>query len=225
MSAVCKKCLTVMRKYPDGIPTKMTYVRIINEIPRQGDLQPCRGFLLPHLDRLFIPLCKEDISVSNNPRKPVTEAWEIANKVSQTLKEWDIRHEICGSLKRGNKQDAGDIDIAVSNLNKIKQKMGITNGGSKQANTSIDGMTVGFYQAEPHNWGAMIMFLTGSGKFNIGMRVYAKAHGFKLNQYSLSKNGIIIASETEEQIFSALGLRYLAPKDREEVGSLWKYKL
>ena len=165
--------------------------------------------------------------MSKNPRVPITKAWEIANNISQVLREHDVKHEICGSLKRGNKTDAGDIDIAVSNLDKVRNCFGITNGGSKQASTTINGMTVGFYQTDPKSWGAMTLFLTGNGTFNIKMRIFAKCHGMKLNQYGLwHGNGNLMAAETEEVIFQKLGLQYKTPKEREfqDKDNMWKCK-
>ena len=60
----------------------------------------------------------------------------------------------------------------------------------------------------------MALFLTGSQKFNIIVRGEAKRQGYKLNQYGLWQGDERIAGKSEEQIFDALGLKYVRPIDR-----------
>jgi len=136
--------------------------------------------------------------------------------------------EICGSIRR-RVQRVGDIDMAVnwdllesveileewgrrtstevivlSNLDTVK----------KIVNLSIDGLQIDIYFAWLDQWGAMVLFLTGSRLFNIVMRGKAKKVGYKLNQYGLWHGDEIIAGRTEEQIFFALGMEYVTPEER-----------
>lgn len=111
---------------------------------------------------------------------------------------------ICGSIRREHKF-VHDIDIVV--VGKPEEV------GRKYVNTQND-IQVDTYVASEENFGAMTLFLTGSKEFNVMMRVKAKARGMKLNQYGLWQDGALIASRTENDIFEALGMPYVHPRNR-----------
>ena len=48
------------------------------------------------------------------------------------------------------------------------------------------------------------------------MRSIAKGQGYLLNEYSLSKDGIIITVNSEQEIFKVLGMPYQTPLERNE---------
>lgn len=58
------------------------------------------------------------------------------------------------------------------------------------------------------------LFATGSGKFNILMRVRAKANGYLLNQYGLFKNDKKVKVKNEKHLFELLGMSYRTPEQR-----------
>ncbi|WWC91862.1 uncharacterized protein L201_006809 [Kwoniella dendrophila CBS 6074] len=76
------------------------------------------------------------------------------------------------------------------------------------------------------NWGAALLYFTGNEVFNRSMRLYARKTGFSLNQRGLYKGvirgkdglkqteGELVASQTEHDIFDALGLRWRHPHHR-----------
>lgn len=69
----------------------------------------------------------------------------------------------------------------------------------------------------PDEWGAWLLFRTGSAQFNIAMRGYLKKFGCGLNERGLiGPDGNVVASKTEEDIFSAIGIPYIKPEDRED---------
>lgn len=63
-----------------------------------------------------------------------------------------------------------------------------------------------------------LLYAIGSGKFNQRMRAVAKRQSYLLNQKGLYKissgKKIKIPIKNEKEIFSKLGMEYLAPKDR-----------
>ncbi len=61
---------------------------------------------------------------------------------------------------------------------------------------------------------AALLYLTGSADFNERMRGHAKTLGYKLNQHGLYCDGVIVPTATERDIFTALGMRYVAPGAR-----------
>jgi DNA polymerase lambda len=70
-----------------------------------------------------------------------------------------------------------------------------------------------------------VLYFTGSDHFNRSMRLFAQKKGFTLSDHGLAPalresrtkffSGAIIPCDSEEAIFAALGLRYVAPHLRE----------
>lgn len=60
-----------------------------------------------------------------------------------------------------------------------------------------------------------LLHFTGNADFNRRLRLYAKRHGFKLNDLGLTRaDGKVIKCEDERGIFDALGLDYMDPSER-----------
>jgi DNA polymerase (family 10) len=75
---------------------------------------------------------------------------------------------------------------------------------------------VDFYRAEPSTFGILLLIRTGSAEHNIWLAGLAHSKGFQLKYSSgLMKDNISFAGETEESVFSALGLPCIVPTLRE----------
>ncbi len=61
---------------------------------------------------------------------------------------------------------------------------------------------------------------TGSKEHNIAMRGRAKQMGIKMNEYGLYRGNSIIPCKCEDRIFSALGLSFIPPELRENMGEI-----
>lgn len=82
------------------------------------------------------------------------------------------------------------------------------------------------------SWGAALMYFTGSKEHNVRLRERALSKGMTLNEYGLfpedkdnptppQQRGVEpVASETEEDIYEALGVAYVPPTMREDRGEL-----
>lgn len=158
--------------------------------------------------------------MSKGVKRPVLEAETLARRLSRLLTEHEVKHVVCGSLRRGTKAYIGDIDVVVDNLQKacLATGYGDISLGRKTVNFLWEDMKVNFYVATPEEWGAMMLFLTGNAMFNILTRAHARKHskGYKLNQYGLWDGSVRVAGRTEEEIFSALGMRHVMPNEREK---------
>jgi DNA polymerase (family 10) len=73
---------------------------------------------------------------------------------------------------------------------------------------------------QEQQYGAALLYFTGSKEHNVKLRERAKQKGWKLNEYGLFdlKSHRQLAGRTEEQIYALLGLQYIPPELREDRG-------
>ena len=82
------------------------------------------------------------------------------------------------------------------------------------------GVQIDVRAVAPAILGAAAMYFTGLKTHNIALRQLAQSQGLKLNEYCLCQEREPIAGATEEGVFTALGLAYIAPESREDRGEL-----
>lgn len=91
--------------------------------------------------------------------------------------------------------------------------MGVCQLSAKSVNRRID------IKAYPYDqYGFALLYFTGSGNFNLGMRAEALNQGYSLSDHGLTPTAIgkkSIACPTEEDVFKALKMEYKTPKDRD----------
>jgi len=138
------------------------------------------------------------------------------------------RVEVCGSVRR-QKPEVGDLDIVVAgDITQLKlpehaHRWRYADGGIHKCTLEYDGRQVNILRADESpeygNWGAAILYFTGSSTFNLIMRRKAKKRGLKLNEYGLwtvpPYNGWL-AGTTEEGIFTALEMAFVPPTSRSK---------
>jgi DNA polymerase (family 10) len=166
-------------------------------------------------------------------RTPISVALPLATRIVARLREVPgVTHvECCGSLRRFA-ETVGDIDLVVTasdpepvmealvSMNFVERVIG--RGASKTSVVSQRGTQVDLRVVAEHQLGAALLYFTGSKGHNIKLRQRAIARGLTLNEYALSQTdgGKVVASETEEAIYAALGLPWIPPVLREDVGEI-----
>jgi DNA polymerase (family 10) len=167
-------------------------------------------------------------------RTPILEATRVATDVVGALSQVPgvTRVEPMGSLRRF-RDTIGDIDvIAVSTgdpeevmrrfvaLPVVREVVGY--GARKSAVLSASGMQIDLRVMEPSQFGAAAIYFTGSKAHNIRLRQMAIERGWLLNEYALAEaeGAAVIASETEQEIYAALGLPWIPPEVREDTGEI-----
>jgi len=142
-----------------------------------------------------------------------------------------------GSLRRG-KETIGDLDLLVTGPGAADalerfvahpKAHNILGKGPNKASIQygLDGIQVDL-RALPHeSYGAALQYFTGSKEHNINLRSRALKLGLTLNEYGLYKldegqmqSAARVAGETEEAIYSALGLQWIPPELRENCGEI-----
>ncbi len=143
-----------------------------------------------------------------------------------------------GSLRRG-KETVGDLDLLVTladdhALQKqvdalakhILEFPGIeqtlAHGENKVSFTLANGLQVDVRLLEKENFGAALLYFTGSKEHNVALRGRANDMGYTLNEYALAtlKGEKRVAGRTEEEIYAKLKLDYISPELRENTGEI-----
>jgi DNA polymerase (family 10) len=166
-------------------------------------------------------------------RTPISVALPLATRIVALLSEVPgVTHaSTCGSLRRFSEL-IGDVDILVAasdpqpvmealvSMPAVDRVLG--RGAAKTSIVTRRGTQVDLRVVAPSQLGAALLYFTGSKGHNIKLRQRALARGWTLNEYALSDitTGAVVASETEEQIYSALGLPFIPPVLREDAGEI-----
>jgi len=164
------------------------------------------------------------------------DAERVAGKIVAYLAKSNVfkKIEIAGSLRRG-KETVGDIDILAEARDESKamdyftsmplsEKI-VVKGSSKSSILLKDGTQVDLRIGSAGNFGAALMYFTGSKAHNIKLRRMAKAKRRKVNEYgifSVSTSGkeTKLAGKTEEEVYQKLGMTWIPPELREDNGEI-----
>lgn len=166
-------------------------------------------------------------------RTPIIEVLPIAGSIVAALGDVPGVEavEYAGSLRRF-RETIGDVDVlaaatspegvmdAFVALPVVKEV--IAHGATKSAILTTGDLQVDLRVVEPGQFGAALLYFTGSKSHNIALRQRAIARGWILNEYALAdaESEEVIASATEADVYRALGLPFIAPTLREDVGEL-----
>ena len=136
---------------------------------------------------------------------------------------------VAGSVRR-QKETIGDIDIlVVSEKPKKTAEFFVSmpeiekvwaEGLTKCSVRFKDGFDVDLRMVKQESFGSALQYFTGSKEHNIATRKIAIENGLKLSEYGVFKGGKQIAGETEEEVYKAVGLPFIAPEIREDDGEI-----
>lgn len=164
-------------------------------------------------------------------RTPIVDALPVARRLTEELSQLegvvDVRY--CGSLRRFS-DTIGDVDIVVATSapqvvmdhvagHPLATEV-VGHGDTKTSILTRMGLQVDVRAVGPENFGAALVYFTGSKTHNIALRQRAINRGWLLNEYGLLEDEEVIASETEEEIYRALDLPWIPPPLREGAGEI-----
>ncbi len=144
---------------------------------------------------------------------------------TKAIKRW----EPAGSFRR-RRETIGDLDILVLAVNRakaveqilayepIEDRLAV--GEEKVSVRLASGLEVDFRFFDAAEFGAAMMYFTGSKAHNIALRKRAQKRRWKLNEYGLFAGKRRIAGKSEEEIFRKLGLAWIPPELREDRGEV-----
>ncbi|MBI5875756.1 MAG: DNA polymerase/3'-5' exonuclease PolX [Deltaproteobacteria bacterium] len=139
--------------------------------------------------------------------------------------------EPAGSLRRW-KDTIGDVDILVtckkgaSVMDKFVKypevKDVLSKGETKSTVILKCNLQVDVRALEGKSFGAALQYFTGSKAHNIAIRDRAKKMGLKVSEYGVfdEKTDKRLAGKTEEDVYKAVGLPFIPPELRENLGEI-----
>ena len=141
-----------------------------------------------------------------------------------------------GSLRRG-RETAGDLDLLASGsacapehtaaaVEYVAAYPGIHNmiarGENKVSFHLASGMQVDVRLLPSASYGAALQYFTGSKAHNVALRQRALKMGYTLSEWALARldDSSTVAAATEEEIYAALGMDWIPPELRENLGEI-----
>ena len=141
-----------------------------------------------------------------------------------------------GSLRRG-RETVGDLDLLATGpacasgqtgpaVEYVAAYPGITDiivkGDNKVSFHVAQGLQVDVRLLPSASYGAALQYFTGSKAHNVSLRQRALKMGYTLNEWSLARldDESVVAAATEEDIYSALGMDWMPPEMRENLGEI-----
>jgi len=158
-------------------------------------------------------------------------AFETAQGLTDFLKQLKIVEQVepAGSMRRG-RETVGDLDLLVTGrqhaaiadhlvrhpaISQILAK-----GEDKVSFKLKNDLQVDVRLLDRKAFGAALQYFTGSKEHNVALRDRAKRRGWKLSEYGLFEGDRVLASRTEEEIYERLGLEWIPPELRENLGEI-----
>ena len=141
-----------------------------------------------------------------------------------------------GSLRRG-RDTVGDLDFLVTGPACAEDRVAavvehvagypliadvIGKGQNKVSFRLRQGLQVDVRMLPEKSYGAALQYFTGSKLHNVTLRQRALKMGYTLNEYALARldDGSALPSSTEEEIYAALGMDWIPPELREDLGEI-----
>lgn len=169
----------------------------------------------------------------SSERMLLGKALPIAQEISRKLKRLKEveKVDVAGSIRR-RKETIGDIDILVISRHPAKVmdfftrmenvEHVVAKGGTKSTVMLKEGIECDIRVLEAKSYGAALNYFTGSKDHNVMLRQIAISKGWKLSEYGLfsAKTGKHIAGRTEQDLYAKLGMDYIEPEMRENMGEI-----
>ncbi|QNN24220.1 DNA polymerase/3'-5' exonuclease PolX [Planctomycetales bacterium ZRK34] len=213
-------------------------IEVLKQKIETGELEK-----LPRMGAKTIENLKKSIAFaeSSGDRVNIAEALPLAESIVEQMKQVKNVTQISygGSLRRG-RETIGDIDILIACKNPDKQAEAIAEhfrqmdfvqqvlaaGKTKSSVRTRDGMQIDLRIVRDDQYGAALLYFTGSKAHNIVLRERSIKMKLRLNEYGLFKEGDDkdtdkpLAAKTEADIYKKLKLAYIPPEMREDRGEV-----
>jgi DNA polymerase (family 10) len=114
-----------------------------------------------------------------------------------------------------NGRAVADLFVAYSRVARV-----LAHGPTRSSVLLESGLQADLRVVRDASYGAALHYFTGSKTHTIAVRAMAVKRGLKINEYGVFKGARSIAGRTEEEVYRAVGLRFVPPELREGRGEL-----
>jgi DNA polymerase (family 10) len=159
----------------------------------------------------------------------------VAAQYAEPLKKYlekirDVKQVVLAGSYRRFRETVGDIDILVTATDSEKVmerfisydevKKVLAQGSTRATVILKSGLQVDVRVVDENCFGAALQYFTGSKAHNIEIRWLAQDRKLKISEYGVFKGAKRVAGDTEESVYRAVGLPWIAPELRENRGEI-----
>ncbi len=164
-------------------------------------------------------------------RHQLADVEEIASLYVDHLKAIPgVKDVIVAGSYRRRKETVGDLDILVTcekgsaiikGFVEYDEVDAVVSRGTTRATVVLrSGLQVDLRVVAQASYGAALYYFTGSKAHNIAVRAIAVKKKLKINEYGVFRGERRVAGKAENELFKAVGLRYIEPELRENRGEI-----
>ncbi|MGI9544417.1 MAG: DNA polymerase/3'-5' exonuclease PolX [Cyclobacteriaceae bacterium] len=212
-----------------GINTKTELITALED----GRVESLEGFKEKKVKNILNGLRQKELIEKRIVLWDALEVSEMMKSHLEKLPEVE-RIAVAGSIRRA-KETIGDVDLLIQAKDNDRKKIldhfvGLQNvekvllRGNKKASVLIKeaNRQVDLRIFRKKEWGAGLLYFTGSKEHNIHLRKIAIEKGLKVNEYGIFdlRTNEYLAGASEEEMYAALGLVWVPPEMRVEQGEI-----
>ena len=202
-----------------------------------GEIQEVSGFGAKTEQNILDNI---DFAREAHERSLLGEARPYGDRVRSYMAAGDAVAECAlgGSIRRW-RPTIGDVDVLVGSTDPeaVVERFAdwegldrVIESGETKASAYADDVRVDLRIVDPSEFGAALQYFTGSKDHNVAVRNRAIERDLKVNEYGVfdvegvedddQRAGELVASETEDAVYDALGMEWVPPELRENRGEV-----
>ena len=202
-----------------------------------GEIQEVSGFGAKTEQNILDNI---DFAREAHERSLLGEARPYGDRVREYMAAGEAAEECAlgGSIRRW-RPTIGDVDVLVGSADPeaVVERFADWDGldrviesGETKASAYADDVRVDLRVVDPAEFGAALQYFTGSKDHNVAVRNRAIERDLKVNEYGVfdvegvedddQRAGELVASETEDAVYDALGMDWVPPELRENRGEV-----
>lgn len=164
-------------------------------------------------------------------RRIIGEIYPLVKQIeSRLMRVPGVKQAVAAGSVRRMSETIGDIDYLVMSdkpeaaldffVRMPEVDEVIARGPAKAFVKLAGGIDADLLVVPEESWGSALQYFTGSKEHSVALRKIAISKGLRLNEWGVYRGEKKIAGETEEQVYTALGLQWMPPEMREDKGEL-----
>jgi DNA polymerase (family 10) len=164
-------------------------------------------------------------------RRILGEVYPLIKQIESRLRQAKgVRNAIAAGSVRRMRETIGDIDYIVSaasaenvmdvfvNMPEVEEVL--ARGPAKAFVRLAGGIDADLLVVPQESWGSALQYFTGSKDHSVELRKIAINKGLRLNEWGVFRGEKQVAGESEEQVYSSIGLQWMPPEMRENHGEI-----